>query len=91
MRKIIKRIIESVNIYNEVMWGDGGYYDSLAGETFGFHSYEIENKANKAWNDLKSIYGNKKGIPHNNTLLRHGITNDNIEIIEKVKKEIGGM
>lgn len=86
MRRIIKTIIESVKEYNNAMWGDGGCFDSLAGEEIGFDSEETENKCDRAWNNLKSIYGMKKGIPHNNTLIRRGLTKDGLETIELVKK-----
>jgi len=88
MRKIIKRIIEATNTYNEAMWGDGGYYDSLAGEEIGFSNTTIEQKANKAWSDLKSIYSNKTGIPTTQTLLDNGLSTDCLDIIESVKKSI---
>lgn len=88
MRKIIKKIIEATNIYNEAMWGEGGYYDSLAGEKIGFKSKEIEEKANNALSDLKSIYSNKNGIPTTQTLLNNGLNKDCLEIIENVKKSI---
>lgn len=88
MRRIIKTIIENVKEYDEAMWGDGGYNDSLAGESIGFHSKEIEEKANKSWSNLKSIYSNESGVPSNQTLLDRGLNKEHLEIIEKVKKVV---
>lgn len=77
----MKRIIELVKEYDELMWGEGGIEDSLLGEEMEYQQ-EKEERTEKIWNELKLIYQEFKPweIPNN------GLSRHQLDIITNIKK-----
>ena len=72
MRRKIKTLINSYKTYNNLVWGSGGIYDSLAGEELNDMTDKEYKTIDECYSNIVSIMNYKNnGVPTKETLLKY--------------------
>lgn len=71
MRRKIKTLINSYKTYEELVWGNGGIYDSLLGEELNDMTDEEYKTIDECYSNIVSIMNCNNRPPSKETLLKY--------------------
>ena len=89
MRRKVKTLINSYKTYDKLVWGDGGIYDSLAGEDLNDITNEEYKIIDECYSNIISIMNGVRS-PSRNTIEKHLGKYDTDDLFSLIRKHNNG-